>query len=165
LVGSMQNPSSSAVLDISEEPPLIESEEVSDSVMTINALATPDHPVTMVNSTMDGQVGEAQKLGIDMRANMKNMEAGVDLLALLSVEKKQTRVSLGKVIQLKQGMIEREARATREALQSNPEDVDELLRQLKVVKMTTDKISDDCYKKLKHMLHGMRNASKYKMPL
>ncbi len=161
----MQNPSSSAVLDISEEPPLTERKEVGDSPISISAEATPDYPVAMVTSTIEEPVGEAQKLGIDMRANMKNMDAGVDLLALLSVEKKQTRVSLHQVIQLKQGMIEREARATRQKLQDNPEDVEELIRQLHVVKMTTSKISDDCYKKLKHLLRGMRNASKYKMPL
>jgi len=73
--------------------------------------------------------------------------------------------TLHQVIQLKQGRIEREARATRQKLQENPEDVDELIRQLHVVKMTSSKISDDCYKKLKHLLRGMRNASKYKMPL
>ncbi len=161
----MQNPSSSAVLDISDEPPLTQKEEVNDSPISISAQATPDHPVAMVTSTIDEPIGEAQKLGIDLRANMRNMDAGVDLLALLSVEKKQTRVSLHQVIQLKQGMIEREARATRQKLQDNPEDVDELLRQLHVVKMTSSKISDDCYKKLKHLLRGMRNASKYKMPL
>lgn len=161
----MQNPSSSAVLDISDEPPLTEKEEVNDSQISISAQATPDHPVALVTSTIDEPIGEAQKLGIDLRANMRNMEAGVDLLALLSVEKKQTRVSLHQVIQLKQGMMEREARATRQKLQDNPEDVEELLRQLHVVKMTSSKISDDCYKKLKHLLRGMRNASRYKMPL
>lgn len=158
----MQSPSSSAVLDISEEPPLTDRKEVGDSPISISAQATPDHPVAMVTSTIGEPVGEAQKLGIDMRANMRNMDAGVDLLALLSVEKKQTRVSLEQVIQLRHGMIEREARATREALQTHPDDVDELLRQLKVVKMTTDRISDTCYSQLKHLLRGMRNASRFK---
>ncbi len=162
------NTPSTAVLDISEEPPLTEDKREKTDDMTINAIATPDYPVSMVTSTLDEPAGEAEKLGIDMRvnvANAKNLDAGIDLFALLTAEKRETRVSLHKVIQLKQGMIEREARATREALQSNPADVDELLRQLLVVKITTGKISDDCYKKLKHMLRGMRNASRYKMPL
>ena len=165
------NTPSTVVLENTEDPPQLspQDEREIDALLTVHAASTPLQSVSLVTSTMDRPVGVAEQLGIDMRAsiaaNREKVEAGIDLFALLTAEKKQTHVSLHKVIQLKQGMIEREARATREALQSSPADVDELMRQLLVVKLTTNKISDDCYKKLKHMLRGMRNASKYKMPL
>lgn len=150
-----------------EEPPLTDETAVAlpDLAVTIIADATPHYPAAdLVLSAEERRAADARERNAEVRARLKENDAGIDLGALLSQEKKQTRVSLSQVIELKRGMIDREARKRRELLQDNPEDVEELLRQLLVVKLTTDKISDQCYEQLQHLLRGLRNAKRFKTP-
>lgn len=147
--------------DLAEPPPTLDSNVSTDS-LDVPAEATDQLPE------------EKQSLFVyDIRASFREWAEGfvneeeipgVDLIALLGREKQPTKVSLGRVIQLKKGMMEREARQVRDTLQSNPADVAELERQLLVIKMTTDKITDDCYRQISHMLHGLKNAHKYVKP-
>jgi len=154
--------------DLAEPPPTLDSIDSTDS-LDIPAEATDQLPRLDARSET-----EQPPLVYDIRASFKEWAEGfvneeeipgVDLIKLLEREKQPTKVSLGRVIQLKRGMMEREARQVREVLQNNPADVEELEYQLLVIKMTTDKITDDCYRQISHMLHGLKNAYKYKKPL